>query len=122
MVSTLVDNVVAIAAVIGLLAGVYVYTCRLLIKEIDKDLLADWDRRLALVSPDERDDLRSRPPSTFWKRSSRCHRRGSGESRRPFVGGVGSPPPALPATESAHHGDRIDQAANGAGSAATDRF
>ena len=62
MVSTLVDNVVAIAAVIGLLAGVYVYTCRLLIKEIDKDLLADWDRRLALVSPDERDDLRSRPP------------------------------------------------------------
>ena len=62
MVSTLVDNVVAIAAVIGLLGGVYVYTCRLLIKEIDKDLLTDWDRRLALVSPDERDDLRSRPP------------------------------------------------------------
>ncbi len=62
MVSTLVDNVVAIAAVIGLLVGVYVYTCRLLIKEIDKDLLADWDRRLALVSPDERDELRSRPP------------------------------------------------------------
>ncbi len=63
MVSTLVANVMAIAAVIGLLAGVYVYTCRLLIKEIDKDLLAAWDRRLALVSPDERDDLRSRPPA-----------------------------------------------------------
>jgi hypothetical protein len=62
VVSTLVANVVAIAAVIGLLAGAYVYTCRLLIKEIDKDLLADWDRRLALVSPDERDQLRSRPP------------------------------------------------------------
>ena len=62
MVSTLVANVVAIAAVIGLLTGVYVYTCRLLVKEIDKDLLADWDRRLALVSPDERDHLQSRPP------------------------------------------------------------
>jgi len=62
VVSTLVANVVAIAAVIGLLTGVYVYTCRLLVKEIDKDLLADWDRRLALVSPDERDQLRSRPP------------------------------------------------------------
>jgi hypothetical protein len=62
VVSTLVANVVAIAAVIGLIAGVYVYTCRLLIKEIDKDLLEDWDRRLALVSPDERDQLRSRPP------------------------------------------------------------
>jgi hypothetical protein len=62
VVTTLVANVVAIAAVIGLIAGVYVYTCRLLIKEIDKDLLEDWDRRLALVSPDERDQLRSRPP------------------------------------------------------------
>ena len=62
MVSTLVANVVPIAAVIGLLTGVYVYTCRLLVKEIDKDLLADWDRRLAVVSPDERDDLLSRPP------------------------------------------------------------
>jgi hypothetical protein len=62
VVSTFVANVVAIAAVIGLLAGVYVYTCRLLVKEIDKELLAAWDRRLALVSPDERDHLRSRPP------------------------------------------------------------
>jgi len=62
VVSTLVGNVVAIAAVIGLLAGVYVYTFRLLIKEIDKDLLAGWDRSLTLVSPDERDQLRSRPP------------------------------------------------------------
>ena len=122
MVSTLVANVVAIAAVIGLLAGVYVYTFRLLIKEIDKDLLADWDRRLALVSPDERDQLRSRPPLEVLEQSSRCRRRGSGESRRPFVGGVGSAPPALPATAFAHHGDRIDQAANGAGSAVTDRF
>jgi hypothetical protein len=61
VVSTLA-NVVAIASVIGLLTGVYVHTCRLLIKEIDKDLLADWDRRLALVSPDERAHLRSRPP------------------------------------------------------------
>ena len=63
MVSTLVANVAAIAAVIGLIAGVYVYTCRLLITEIDKDLLEDWDRRLALVSPDERDHLRSHPPA-----------------------------------------------------------
>jgi len=59
---TFVANVVAIAAVIGILTGAYVYTGRLLIKEIDKHLLADWDRRLALVSPDERDHLRSRPP------------------------------------------------------------
>jgi hypothetical protein len=62
VVSTFVTNVAAVAAVIGMLTGVYVYTCRLLIKEIDKDLLADWDRRLALASPDERDDMRSRPP------------------------------------------------------------
>jgi hypothetical protein len=62
VVSTLVANVVAIAAVIGLLCVVYGHTCRLMITEIDKDLLADWDRRLALGSPDERDDLRSRPP------------------------------------------------------------
>lgn len=57
-----VANVVAIVAVIGTLIGVYVYTGRLLIQEIDKDLLAGWDRRLALESPDERDDLRSHPP------------------------------------------------------------
>jgi hypothetical protein len=62
VVSTIVVNVVAIAAVIGILTGAYVYTCRLLFKEIDKDLLADWDRRLTLVSSDERDHLRSRPP------------------------------------------------------------
>ena len=62
MVSTLVANVMAIAAVVGFLTGFYVYTCRLVINEIDKDLLANWDRRLALVSRDERDDLRSRPP------------------------------------------------------------
>jgi hypothetical protein len=63
VVYTIVVNVVAIAAVIGILIGAYVYTCRLLIKEMDKDLLADWDLRLALVSPDERDHLRSRPPA-----------------------------------------------------------
>ena len=62
MVSTIVVNVVAIAAVIGILIGAYVYTCRLLSKEIDKDVLAEWDLRLARVSPDERDHLRSRPP------------------------------------------------------------
>lgn len=62
MVCTIVVNVVAIAAVIGILIGFYVYTCRLLFKEMDKDLLAKWDLRLALVSPDERDHLRSHPP------------------------------------------------------------
>jgi hypothetical protein len=53
---------VAIAAVIGMLIGAYAHTCRRLFKEMDKDLLAEWDLRLALVSPDERDHLRSRPP------------------------------------------------------------
>jgi len=62
VVSTLVTSVAAIAAVIGMLTGVYIYTCRLVSKEIDKEVLADWDRRLALASPDEHDDMRSRPP------------------------------------------------------------
>jgi len=62
VVCTIVFNVVAIAAVIGILVGAYAYTCRLLVKEMDKDLLAEWDLRLALVSPNERDHLQSRPP------------------------------------------------------------
>jgi len=48
-------------AVIGMLIGAYAYTCRRLFKEIDKDLLAEWDLRLACIA-DERDHLRSRPP------------------------------------------------------------
>jgi hypothetical protein len=44
-----------------MLIGAYAYTCRRLFKEIDKDLLAEWDLRLACIA-DERDHLRSRPP------------------------------------------------------------
>jgi hypothetical protein len=78
MPANIVVTIVAIASVIGLFVGFYascyVWMRRWLSGEVVKDVLAEWDLRLLLASPDEREDLRAQPPvevleATFALRS-----------------------------------------------------
>ena len=65
MVSSVFLAVVVIAAlivVVGFYACCMLYVHRLLLSEERKEDLAEWERRLTLASPDERDYLRAHPP------------------------------------------------------------
>lgn len=59
-------SIAGVAAVIGIFVGFYAcsyaYMRRWLSSEAVKDVLAQWDRQLSLVPPEEREDLLAQPP------------------------------------------------------------
>ena len=83
MLIDIVAVVASIAVVAGLCWALYGWF-RLSIHRFNgvlaKDVLAAWDAKLAKLSADDREQLRTQPPIAVWKPSLLCRPRGRGDS------------------------------------------